>query len=118
MVEQDTVAGIHAVGFAIVDRNPIGIKLGYRVGGSGIEGSSFLLGDFLYQAIEFRCGSLIEASFFLQPKQADSFQQAKSTHGIYVSGIFGRFETYSNVGLCSEIINFVGLYFLNDTGQI
>ncbi|MOA23431.1 hypothetical protein D3C78_1440500 [compost metagenome] len=32
VVEQDAVAGIHAVGFAVVHGDPVGIQLGHSVG--------------------------------------------------------------------------------------
>ncbi len=32
MVKQNTVAGIHAIGLAVIDRNPVGIELGDPVG--------------------------------------------------------------------------------------
>src|ERR1700677_1511959 len=38
MVEQDTVAGIHAVGLAVVHRDPVAVKLGHRIGLARIEG--------------------------------------------------------------------------------
>ena len=31
VVEQDAVAGVHAVGLAVVDRDPVGVELGHRV---------------------------------------------------------------------------------------
>ena len=37
MVEQNAIAGIHAVGLAIVDRNPVGIELGHCVGRARIK---------------------------------------------------------------------------------
>jgi hypothetical protein len=35
MVEQNAVAGVHAVGLAVVDRDPVGVKLGHSVRARG-----------------------------------------------------------------------------------
>src|SRR5260370_382022 len=37
VVEQNAVGGMHAVGFAVVHRDPVGIELGHRVGAARIE---------------------------------------------------------------------------------
>ena len=37
MIKQDTVAGIHAVSFPVVDGDPESVELGDTVGGTGIE---------------------------------------------------------------------------------
>ena len=43
IVEQNTVAGIHAVGLSIVLGNPVSIKLGNRIRRTGIKRGLFLL---------------------------------------------------------------------------
>ncbi|MNN62968.1 hypothetical protein D3C81_1783060 [compost metagenome] len=55
MVEQDAVACVHAIRFAIVDGDPVGVKLCDRVGRARIEGGGFLLRNFLHQAVQFGC---------------------------------------------------------------
>ena len=49
VVKQNAVAGIHAVGFAVVNRNPVGVKLGAGVGRARIERRFFRLRHFLHQ---------------------------------------------------------------------
>ncbi len=52
MIEKDAIAGIHAVGFTVVDRNPVGIEFGHRVRAAGIKRQGFLLRNFLHQTIQ------------------------------------------------------------------
>jgi hypothetical protein len=44
VVEQDSVRGMNAVGFAVVDRDPVGIELGGPVRRARIERRGFRLG--------------------------------------------------------------------------
>src|SRR5205814_8128622 len=52
VIEQDSITGEHAVGFAIVYCNPITVELCHAIGRSRIEGRSLLLRDLLKQAVE------------------------------------------------------------------
>lgn len=54
MIKEDAVAGEHTVCFAIVNGDPICIKFSDCIRGAGVERSSFFLGHFLHEAIEFR----------------------------------------------------------------
>ena len=76
VVEQDAVAGIHAIGLTVVHRDPVGVHLGHRIGAARVEGGSFLLRGFLHQAIELAGRGLVEAGFLLQPQDADGLQNA------------------------------------------
>src|SRR5580692_8389631 len=60
MVEQDAVRGEHAVGLAIVHRDPVAVELGDRIRRTRIKRRGFLLRDFLDQAVQFRSRGLIE----------------------------------------------------------
>ena len=63
MVEKNAVAGIHAIGLAVIHRDPVGIELGYPVGTARIEGGCFLLGNFLHEPVELTGAGLIDAGF-------------------------------------------------------
>jgi len=65
VVEQDAVAGMHPVGFAVVDGDPVAIDLGGGVRAARVEGRGFLLGNFLDLAEHFAGGGLVEAGFAL-----------------------------------------------------
>ena len=118
MIEQDAVAGIHAVGLAVVHGDPVGIELGYGVRAARVEGGSFLLRGFLYQAIQLAGTGLVEADFLFHPQDANSFQHAQSAHAVYIGGVFGGFEADGHVALRAQIVDFVGLGFLNNAGEV
>ena len=59
MVEQDSVAGIDSIGFAIINRYPVGIQFGNGVWRTGIKRRGFLLGDLLYFPVLFRGRCLV-----------------------------------------------------------
>ena len=63
MVKKNAVAGIHAIGLAVIHRDPVGIELGHPVGTARIEGRGFLLGDFLHQPVELTGAGLVDAGF-------------------------------------------------------
>ncbi|CTT57508.1 Uncharacterised protein [Escherichia coli] len=88
MVEENTVTGIHAVGFAVVNGDPVGVQFGDRIRRSRVERRGFFLRNFLHQTVQFRGGSLIETGFLFQTEEADRLQQAQRTHRIDVCGIF------------------------------
>ena len=77
VVEQDAVAGIHAVGFTVVDGDPVGVEFGAGVGAPGVEGGGFLLRGFLDEAVEFAGAGLVEAGFLFQAEDADGFEDAQ-----------------------------------------
>ena len=118
MVEQDAVACVHAVGLAVVDRDPVGVKLGHCVGAAWVERRGFALRGFLHQAVKLGGASLIEAGFLLQAEDANSFQNAQRAHAVYVGGVFRAFKADGHMGLCAQVVDFVWLRFLNDAGQV
>ena len=73
MVKQDAVAGIHAIGFAVVDDDPVRIHLGHSVGAARVERGGFFLGNFLHQTIKLGCAGLVEACFLLEAQDANGF---------------------------------------------
>ena len=48
MVEQNAVAGIHAIGLTVVHGNPVGVELCHGVGTAWVEGRCFALRGFLH----------------------------------------------------------------------
>ena len=114
VVEQDAVAGVDAVGLAVVDGDPVGVELGHRVGAARVEGSGFLLGDFLHQAVEFAGAGLVEAGFLFQTQDAYGLQYAQGAQRVGVGGVFGLLEAHGHVALRGEVVDFVGLGLLDD----
>jgi hypothetical protein len=117
MVEQNAVAGVHSVGFAVVDGDPVAVDLGRAVGAARVEGGGFLLRNFPDLTEHFTGGGLVETGFLFQAENADAFQNAQGTEGVGIGGVFGRFEGDGDVALRGEVIEFVGLNLLQDADQ-
>jgi hypothetical protein len=92
VIEQDAVAGIHPISFAIVYGDPVSIKLGDRVWTAWIKWRLFPLRNFLHQTIQLRCGRLIKSGLLFHSKKPDRFKQPQCTNAIDVDGIFRRLE--------------------------
>ena len=118
VIEEDTVAGIEAVGFAVVDGDPVGVELGGGVGAARVEGGGFLLRNFLDETVELGGAGLVEAGFLFQTENADGFEQAQGADGVDVGGVFGAFEADGDVALGAEVVDFVGLDLLNDADEV
>lgn len=118
VVEEDAVAGIHAVGFAVIDRDPVGIELGAGIGRTGIEGRFLRLRDLLHLAEQLRSGGLIEAGLFFQAQHADGFQKTEGPQSIHIGGVFGRFEGDLHMALGCQVVDFVRLHLLHDADQV
>src|SRR6266478_336503 len=73
VVEKDSIAGIQAVGLAIVDRYPVRVGLGRTIGGARIERRRFTLRRFLRLAVHFRSRSLVKARLLTEIQYADRF---------------------------------------------
>ena len=118
VVEQDAVAGIHAIGFAVVDRDPVGIELGHRIGAARVKGGGFFLGGFLHQAIQLAGTGLVKAGFLFQPQDANGFQNAQGANAVHVGGVFGAFKADRHMAHGGQVVDFVWLRFLDDAHQV
>jgi len=118
VVEQDAVAGVKSIGFAVVDGDPVAIDFGGAVGAARIEGGGFLLGNFLNFAEHFAGGGLVEAGFRFQAEDTQAFEQAQGAEGVAVGGVFGGFKRDLDVALRGEVVDFVGLDLLDDADQV
>jgi hypothetical protein len=118
VVEEDAVAGIHAVGLAVVDRDPVGVELGAGIGRARVEGRLLGLGDFLHQAVQLGGGRLVKARLLLQAQNADGLQHAQRPQGVDVGRVFRRLEGDLHVGLGGQIVDLVRLDLLDDADQV
>ncbi len=107
-----------AVGFAVVDHDPVGVKLGRGVGRTRIKRCLFALRNFLDQAVKLRSRRLVKAGLVFQLQDADGFQQAQRAGTVGIGRIFRRLERHLHVALGGQVIDFVGLGFLDDADQI
>ena len=118
VVEQDAVAGVHAVGLPVVHRDPVRIQLGHGVGATGVERCRFALRCFLDQSVKLTGAGLIEARLFLQPEDADRLQQAQRAQAVGVGRVLGRIEADRHMTLRSQVVDLVGLHLLHDADQV
>ena len=107
MVEEDAVAGEHAVALAVVDGLPVAVDLGAGVGAAGIEGGRFGLRRLDDLAVHFAAGGLVEADG--QAGVADGLEQVHGSEGVDGDGVDGLIEADADVGLGAEVVDFVGL---------
>src|SRR6185312_11687156 len=105
MVEQDAVGGEHAVGLAVVHRDPVAIELGHAVGRARIERSGFLLRRLLHQPVEFGRRGLIEPRLLFHAEDADRLKQPQYTDRVGIRRIFRALEADRDVALGREIVD-------------
>ncbi len=115
VIEEDAVAGEHAVALAVIDSLPVAIDLGAGIGAAGIEGGCFGLRGLDDFAVHLAAGGLIKADG--QSGVANGFEKIHGTHGIDGDGINGLIEADANVRLRAEVINFVRLNAREDFSQ-
>lgn len=112
VVEQDAATGEQAVGFAVVDRGPVGEQLGDAVGATRVKERGLGLRHFVNLAVHFRGGCLVEANFGID--DANRFQQMQDAQAGDVGGGHRLLERNADEALRGEVINFVGLSLLQD----
>lgn len=118
VVEQNAVAGIHAVGLAVVHGDPVRVELGHGVGAARVKRRGFLLWGFLHQAIQFTGTGLVKAGFLLQTQDANGFEDAQGAHAVHVGGVFRAFKAHRHMALGAKVINFIGLGLLNNAREV
>ena len=117
VVEEDAVAGIHAIGLAVVDHDPVAVHLGHRIGRARIEGRGLLLRDLLHQAVQLGGAGLVELRLLLKAQDADRFQQAQHAERVGVGGVLRLLERDLHVGLRGQVVDLVRLHLLHDVDQ-
>jgi len=118
VVEQNAVAGIHAVGLAVVHRDPVGVELGHPVGAAGVERGALLLGDLLHQAVELAGAGLVDPRFLAEPQHAHRLQDAQGAEGVAVGRVFRRLEAHRHVALGAQVVDLIRLHLLDDPDQV
>jgi len=109
VVEEDAVAGVHAVGFAVVDGDPVGDRAWRRRRAPGVEGGGFLLRGFLDEAEEFAGAGLVEAGFSFPGRGCGWLRGcAGAPKGVGVGGVFGFLEADGDVALRGEVVDSSG----------
>ena len=118
VVEEDTVGKVHAVGLAVVHKDPEGVLLGDGIGRTGVEGGGLGLGNLADLTVELGGGGLVEADLLLHTAGADGIEHAEDTNTVSIGGVLGHIEGNLNVGHGAEVVNLIGLHFGNDGDQV
>ena len=118
VVEEDTVAGIYAVGLPVVDTDPVGVELGHSVGAPGVERGGFRLGDLLDLAEQLRGGGLVKFGFLFKAQEANALQDAQGAKAVGVRRVFRGFKGDRHMALGRQVINLVRPHLLQNTNQL
>ena len=117
VVEQDAVRGVHAVGLAVVHRDPVGVDLGGAVGRARVERRGLRLRHLADLAEHLGRRGLVEPHLAFHAEDADRFEQAQGAERIGVGGVFGGLEADLHVALGGQIVDLVRLHLLDDPDQ-
>ena len=118
MVEQDPVAGIHPITFAVIHRDPIGIELRDAIGAARVERRVLLLRCLLHQAEELTGACLIDPGLLREAQNPHCLQYSQRAQSVAVGGVFRTLKTHSHMALGTEVIDLIGLHLLNDPDQV
>ena len=61
---------------------------------------------------------MVKARLLFQAEDADRLQQAQRAHGVYISGVLGALKTDGHMGLCAQVVDFIGLRLLHNAHQV
>mmetsp|Transcript_73672 Transcript_73672/g.146502 ORF Transcript_73672/g.146502 Transcript_73672/m.146502 type:complete len:324 (-) Transcript_73672:367-1338(-) len=114
VVEEDAVGCMHAVCFAVVDDDPIGVLFGDRIRRARIKGRCLLLWHLLHETIELGGGGLVEARLANEAGRADRVEQPQHAHPISVGCVLGHFKRDLHVRLCPKVVELVGAHLGDD----
>ena len=117
MVEQDARAAEHVVGLTVLLDNPEAVKLGYSVGTVRMERGVLVLWNLLYLAVELAGAGLVDAGCLLASGNAHRLDETQGAHGIGLGSIFRHIKRYLDMALRRQVIDLVGLDFLDDADE-
>ncbi len=118
MVEENAVRRMHPVGFAVINRDPIGVNLGGGIGRARVKGCLLALRHFRCPAIKLRCRGLIEPHLVFEAQNADGFEDSQWADPIGICCIFRSLEAHLHMTLRGKIINFIRLNFLHHADNV
>ena len=118
VVEEYSVRGKDAVRLAVVADGPVRVELRNGVGRARVERSRLLLRDFLHEAEELGGGRLVELGELVAPGEVDRFEKPHSAERVHISRELRRVERDAHVALRGEIVDFVGLYLVDELHEV
>lgn len=118
VVEQDAVAGVHAVCLAVVDGDPVAVQLGDAVRRARVEGRRLALRRLDDLAVQLGGGRLVKADVLLEAAGTDGVEQAERAECVDVACVFGHLERNFDVRLGTEVVYLRGLYLRDDVDEV
>ena len=117
VIEQDAVGSMDAVCLAVVDRDPVGVKLRDAVRAAGTERRRLVLRSRLRIAEELRGRCLVEADRVGSIQNPQRLQQPQRAECIAVGGVLRCLEAHLDVALGGEVVDLVGSDLLDQPDQ-
>ena len=105
MVEKDSVARIHAVRLAVVDRDPVCIQLSDTVRAARIEWRRLALWGLDDFSVELGSRGLVEARMLVKPDGTDGVKEAQSAEPIDIGGVFCHLKRDFDVRLSTKVVD-------------
>ena len=119
VVEQDAVRGVHAVGLAVVHRDPVGIELGDGVGAARVERRGLALRRLLDLAVQLRGRGLVEARRLSRMRRMRIASSSRSVpERVGIGGVFRRLEAHLHVALRREVVDLGRLDLLDQANEV
>ena len=118
VVEEDTVARIHAVRLAVVDRDPVAVHLRDAIGRARVERRLLRLRRLDDLAVELGRRRLVEAHDLLEPARPDRVEQAQRAECIDVARVLGHLERDLDVRLRAQVVHLRRAHGRDDVHEV
>ncbi len=116
VVEEDAVRGVHAVAFAVVHGDPIGIHFCRAVGAAWPEGGCFGLRHGLHLAEHLTARGLVKSC--IHTRLAHGFEDARGADASDITGVFWNIKADTHMALSAEMIDLIRLQIINELHQV
>ena len=114
VVEEDAVGGMHAVGLAVVDDDPVRVLLRHRVRRARVEGRRLLLRHLLHEPIELRRRRLVESRLVDEAGGANGVEEAQHADAVGVGRVLRHLERHLHVRLRAQVVELVRPHLRDD----
>ena len=114
MIEEDTVAGKHAVSLSVFLHHPEAILLCNRIWAEWVERCVFVLRNFLNLSVQLRSRSLVNTAGLIHAKHMYCLKDTKNAKRVHVSCIFCCIKRHAYMALCCQIVDLCRADFISE----
>lgn len=118
VVEENTVAGIHSVRLAIINRDPKAIELRNTVWRTGVERRGLGLWALDDLPVELGSGRLVESHNTSEAARPDGIQEAQRPEAIDIASVLGHLEGDLDVRLSTKVVQLRRAYLADDVHEV